>query len=418
MLGEIVMKKIVCIISIIALLVLNYGTVVFAETTENQSNPPTDEPIIDYKNALDYEVANASITVESVEYFGAWYLNYYEFYSAFRKGMEILYDDNATETQYKEALCNLSDAASKLVSVSGLSSKHSGEPLVAIEAFKVKMAEKFYDYCGGNKIDWDSGNIPKYNNQIRFYDYKMVDDIVYFSAIACWFAPGDTEWTETFDKWRVHSPAANYPSELSLYVMIDDNVYSIEDAWEKRLVTDLTPIEDFSKYTIVSRVENTEGEQPTSVNSTEPTQPISDTPTEPIIDQPSKPTTIAPTEPNSANSNTSSTAPVVTKKKANTIKVTVKTKAVNLRKLKSKKQIIKPLTIKYAKGTTKITFIKSGTSKKIREKVSVSKKGVFTLKKGKYTKGTYKIKVKILAKGNSKYKSKTINKTVTIKIKK
>jgi hypothetical protein len=280
------------------------------------------------------------------------------------------------------------------------------------------MAEKFYDYCGGNKIDWDSGNIPKYNNQIRFYDYKMVDDIVYFSAIACWFAPGDTEWTETFDKWRVHSPAANYPSELSLYVMIDDNVYSIEDAWEKRLVTDLTPIEDFSKYTIVSRVENTEGEQPTSVNSTEPTQPISDTPTEPIIDQPSKPTTIAPTEPNSANSNTSSTAPVVTKKKANTIKVTVKTKAVNLRKLKSKKQIIKPLTIKYAKGTTKITFIKSGTSKKIREKVSVSKKGVFTLKKGKYTKGTYKIKVKIFAKGNSKYKSKTINKTVTIKIKK
>ncbi|MEE3427904.1 MAG: hypothetical protein VZQ55_02850 [Ruminococcus sp.] len=410
------MKKIVCIISIIALLVLNYGTVVFAETTENQSNPPTDEPIIDYKNALDYEVANASITVESVEYFGAWYLNYYEFYSAFRKGMEILYDDNATETQYKEALCNLSDAASKLVSVSGLSSKHSGEPLVAIEAFKVKMAEKFYDYCGGNKIDWDSGNIPKYNNQIRFYDYKMVDDIVYFSAVACWYAPGAMEQIETFGKWRVYSPAVNHPSELSLYVIIDDNVYSIEEAWEKGLVTDLTPIEDFSKYTKVSRVENTEGEQPTSVNSTEPTQPISDTPTEPITDQPSKPTTIAPTEPNSANSNTSSTASVVTKKKANTIKVTVKPKTVNLKKLKSEKQIIKPLTIKDAKGTTKVTLVKSGTSKEIRKKVSVSKKGVFTFKKGKYTKGTYKIKVKIAAKGNSKYKSKTINKTVKIKI--
>lgn len=304
------MKKIVCIISIIALLVLNYGTVVFAETTENQSNPPTDEPIIDYKNALNYEVANASITVESVEYFGAWYLNYYEFYSAFRKGMEILYDDNATETQYKEALCNLSDAASKLVSVSGLS-KNNGGPFAAMESYKVKMAEKFYDYCGGNKIDWDSGNIPKYNNQIRFYDYKMVDDIVYFSAVACWYAPGAMERIETFGKWRVYSPAVNHPSELGLYVIIDDNVYSIEEAWEKGLVTDLTPIEDFSKYTKVSRVENTEGEQPTSVNSTEPTQPISDTPTEPITDQPSKPTTIAPTEPNSANSNTSSTAVLI-----------------------------------------------------------------------------------------------------------
>lgn len=134
-------------------------------------------------------------------------------------------------------------------------------------------------------------------------------------------------------------------------------------------------------------------------------------PTEPTTDK-----TVEPTEKPSDSSGSSSTE-AKTNRKNNPIKVRVKTKSVKAKSLKSKKQTVKPLTITKNKGAVVVTLVKSGTTKKIRSKVTVSKKGIITLKKGKYTKGSYKIKVKIVAKGNSKFKSKTINKTLKIIIK-
>lgn len=45
------------------------------------------------------------------------------------------------------------------------------------------------------------------------------------------------------------------------------------------------------------------------------------------------------------------------------------------------------------------------------------KTGAITFKKGKYKKGSYKIKLKIYVKGNKAYKAKTINITVKVKFK-
>lgn len=105
-------------------------------------------------------------------------------------------------------------------------------------------------------------------------------------------------------------------------------------------------------------------------------------------------------------------------KKANTIKVTAKTKTVKAKKLKSKKQTVKPLTVKNAKGAVKVTKVKSGTTARIYKKVTVnSKTGAVTFNKGKYAKKTYTIKLKITAKGNLNYKSKTLTKTVKIRVK-
>ena len=134
-------------------------------------------------------------------------------------------------------------------------------------------------------------------------------------------------------------------------------------------------------------------------------------PTEPTADK-----TVEPTEKPSDSSGSSSTE-AKSSRKNNPIKVSVKTKSVKAKSLKSKKQTVKPLTITKNKGAVVVTLVKGGTTKKIRSKVTVSKKGIITLKKGKYTKGSYKIKVKIVAKGNSKFKSKTINKTLKIIIK-
>ncbi len=104
--------------------------------------------------------------------------------------------------------------------------------------------------------------------------------------------------------------------------------------------------------------------------------------------------------------------PAKVTKKSNPIKVTVKTKTVKKSKLKKAKQTVKAITVKKAKGT--VSYKKVSGSKKL----TISKKsGKITVKKGKYKKSTLKIKVKVTAKGTKTYKSKSITKTVKVKVK-
>lgn len=101
----------------------------------------------------------------------------------------------------------------------------------------------------------------------------------------------------------------------------------------------------------------------------------------------------------------------------NTVKVTAKNKSLKLKSLAKKKQTVKALTVKNAKGSVTYAKVKKGSSAKLYKKVSVNKKGVITVKKGSYKKGTYKLKVKVTAKGNKNYESKSVTKTIKIKIK-
>ena len=118
----------------------------------------------------------------------------------------------------------------------------------------------------------------------------------------------------------------------------------------------------------------------------------------------------------SVQPSTNETVPV--EKKANPVKVIVNNATVSAKKLASKKQTVKPITVKDAKGQVEVVKVKSGTTSKIYKKITVNKKtGAITFSKGKYAKKTYNIKLKITAKGNSKYKAKVITKTVTVKVK-
>ena len=118
----------------------------------------------------------------------------------------------------------------------------------------------------------------------------------------------------------------------------------------------------------------------------------------------------------SVQPSTNETVPV--EKKANPVKVIVNNATVSAKKLASKKQTVKPITVKDAKGQVEVVKVKSGTTSKIYKKIAVNKKtGAITFSKGKYAKKTYNIKLKITAKGNSKYKAKVITKTVTVKVK-
>jgi hypothetical protein len=82
---------------------------------------------------------------------------------------------------------------------------------------------------------------------------------------------------------------------------------------------------------------------------------------------------------------------------------------VKAKALKKSNVAIKPVTITYK-------LVKKGTSKKIYKKIKVNRKtGKITLKKGKYKKGTYKVRLRITVKcGGS---SDTLTRTVKFKIK-
>lgn len=260
--------------------------------------------------------------------------------------------------------------------------------VVSATSFENELAEKFFDYCGGNNVDWENPNVPNVDPKVKIYDYTVADDIVYFSAVACWLEPGSMEWTEDFGEWRVYSPMANSPSLLSMYVKIGDEIYTIEEAWEKGLVTDLSPAESFSKYTIVS----IKGE----VDVTEP-------PTEALE---------PPAEENKGEA-VSEAVSIKAKKKKQPMTVKANDVTVKAKTLKKKNVTIKnAVTVKKAKGTVTYAGVSKGSSKYL----AISKKGVITVKKGDYEKNTaLKIKTKVTANGNSKYKGCT--KTVTVKIK-
>jgi uncharacterized protein YhdP len=86
------------------------------------------------------------------------------------------------------------------------------------------------------------------------------------------------------------------------------------------------------------------------------------------------------------------------------------TKTARQAALKSKAVTVAPLTVSKAQG--KVTYVKSsGASALTINKTT----GKVTIKKGT-KKGTYTMKVKVTAAGNTKYKSGSKTVTVTIKV--
>ena len=100
-------------------------------------------------------------------------------------------------------------------------------------------------------------------------------------------------------------------------------------------------------------------------------------------------------------------------KAGNKVKVTGKAVSVKAKTLKTKKASFKVAVITNAQGKVKITL----TANKLKGKLSINNDGKITIKKGKYAKETYKVKISVTAAGNTNYTSKTITKTIKIKIK-
>lgn len=129
-------------------------------------------------------------------------------------------------------------------------------------------------------------------------------------------------------------------------------------------------------------------------------------PTEPVVE----PTTAPVTKPSDGTKTVT--------KKTNTIKVTATVKSVKAKSLKKKAQTVKKaFKITNAQGAVSVSKVKKGTAAKLYKKITVKKNGNITIKKGKYSKKTYNVVIKVTAKGNTNYKAKTVTKTVKIKVK-
>ncbi len=198
----------------------------------------------------------------------------------------------------------------------------------------------------------------------------------------------------------------DYP--LSLYIYRNGEFSTIEQAWQDGVLN------SGNIETVVKLLENTELVKRGTIEITFPDGSSLPKPTE-------LPASTAPaTEASAKSTNATDSAPTicpVLKKSANPVKLTTKQRSVKAKKLRTKKLTVKPLTIKNAQGKVAVSLVKKGTSARLYKKLKVNNKGAITLKKGKYKKGTYKIKLKITAKGNSFYNPKTITKTVKIKVK-
>ena len=102
----------------------------------------------------------------------------------------------------------------------------------------------------------------------------------------------------------------------------------------------------------------------------------------------------------------------VRKKAKNPLTVKTANKTVYYSKVKSKAQVVKPITIVKKQGTVTYTKLSGSSSKLLLNKTT----GKVTVKKGT-KKGKYKIRIKIAASGNNNYKSNYGIRTVYVTVK-
>ena len=121
-----------------------------------------------------------------------------------------------------------------------------------------------------------------------------------------------------------------------------------------------------------------------------------------------------PAEPAASSGEKASSGNSVTTKAANPMKVRASAKTVKAKQLKKKTKTVNGLKVSGAVG--KVTFKNASTSKKLKKFKVAPMTGKVTVPKNT-KKGTYKVKVKVTAAGNAKYKALSKTVTCTIKVK-
>lgn len=240
----------------------------------------------------------------------------------------------------------------------------------------------------------DDRNIYYATDFISTKDLKAVDvevhdntyryNIFWYNSAKSYLGCLQNSNPPTLNKSKTYNISQN-ASYCRLEVCRKSNVGGVEDGallGKDKIAFNLIPI-------------NTESIEPSESTETQPTtQPAAE-----IVTQATEPESVTPSQ-----------KPDIVKK-ANLIKIKIYKKVIMAKTLKKKAVKIKAFKITKAKG--KVTYKRlKGSSKRLS---LISKSGKIKIKKST-KKGKYKFKIKISAKGNSSYKSKSIKKTIKIKV--
>ena len=266
------------------------------------------------------------------------------------------------------------------------------------------------------KLNWNVGNNPKGESGLVSVTSRIgeaIIDTVYNNEESkdsgvTTFAFNSEKGVELggntpFLSISIHCSTTNYKPTVDFYTEgqfmgVDSVDYAKKDIITTELsIPEATTTPENPNELNVENIGETETSS--STFATETVQPTTET-----VEPTTSATEQEPTEPKEA-------VKKPTIKQKNPIKVTVKTKTVKAKKLKKGKVSVKAITIKKAKGEVKYSKV-SGSKKLTVNKTT----GKIKIKKGTQ-KGNYTIKVRVTAKGNNKYKSKTIIKKVKIKVK-
>ena len=108
---------------------------------------------------------------------------------------------------------------------------------ISAEVDRDALENEFFDYCVS------SLNTPDEDTTIVWInEYYESDGVLWFSGGCGWNPIATIMHISNWGDWYSISGLGN--SELSvvgIYIKVNNEIYSLEDAWEERIVTDLTP---------------------------------------------------------------------------------------------------------------------------------------------------------------------------------
>lgn len=109
---------------------------------------------------------------------------------------------------------------------------------ISAEVNKEALADEFYDFCN-SKI------VTTYEHDyVSIGDYIEADGMVFFTGGCSWiFSHEMVIYADSIGDWHfMTNPRENGLSGLGVYVKANGEIYPVEDALEKGIVTDLTPV--------------------------------------------------------------------------------------------------------------------------------------------------------------------------------
>lgn len=103
------------------------------------------------------------------------------------------------------------------------------------------LEEKFYDYCAEILPD---DKKPSEGDKVRIGYTLKIDGVELFFGSCKWLGAERKDVYKAIGDWRVYTGWAYYPYDLGVYVSAEDGIYTLEEAYEKGCLSDLSPIRE------------------------------------------------------------------------------------------------------------------------------------------------------------------------------